>query len=134
MNECEIYINNIEKNLSEFYNFPKNGTYFIKFKFNILLSSTKKMFFNCDSIKSFDLSNFNTQNVRNMRDMFSGCNFLTNINLSNFNTQNARKMSYMFNGCNSLTNLNLSNINTQSVKSMRGMFNGCNSLTKKYTL
>ena len=39
--------------------------------------------------------------------MFSECSSLTNINLSNFNTQNVKDMIGMFSGCSSLTNINL---------------------------
>ena len=46
------------------------------------------MFFACDSITSLDLSNFDTQNVTNMKYMFSGCISLSSLDLSNFNTQN----------------------------------------------
>ena len=37
-----------------------------------------------------------------MIEMFRGCISLTNINLSNFNTQNVKDMSDMFRRCNSL--------------------------------
>ena len=40
---------------------------------------------------------------------------LTNINLSNFNTNNVKDMSFMFYECSSLTNINLSNFNTINV-------------------
>ena len=42
------------------------------------------MFYECNSLKNIDLSNFNTQNVINMSRMFYGCKSLTNIDLSNF--------------------------------------------------
>ena len=49
MNEyCEIYINNIKIKFNEFYCFPKNGVYSIKYKFNKLLDSTRGMFKDCD--------------------------------------------------------------------------------------
>ena len=48
----------------------------------------RSMFYNCNSLKSLDLSNFNTQNVAYMSDMFYNCNSLTSLDLLNFNTQN----------------------------------------------
>ena len=103
MNEyCEIYVNNIKIEFNEYYNFPKNGVYSIKYKFSKLLSSTREIFFKCYDIKSLDLSSFNTQNVIYMSGMFRGCNSLTNLNLSSFNTQNVTNMSDMFEECNSL--------------------------------
>ena len=67
------------------------------------------MFYECSSLTSINLSNFNTQNVTNMSHMFCDCYSLTNLDLSNFNTQHVTNMSHMFSGCSSLTNLNLSN-------------------------
>ena len=57
------------------------------------------MFYNCSSLTNLDLSNFNTQNVKNMNTMFYNCSSLTNLDLSNFNTQNVKNMSYMFFNC-----------------------------------
>ena len=42
-----------------------------------------------------------------MNGMFWNCNSLSNLNLSNFNTQNVKNMSYMFGGCNSIDKSNL---------------------------
>ena len=42
-----------------------------------------------------------------MGGMFYGCNSLTNLNLSNFNTQNVTDMRWMFNGCDSLKKQNI---------------------------
>ena len=39
--------------------------------------------------------------------MFYGCNSLTNINLSNFNTQNVTNMRCMFSECKSLKKQNV---------------------------
>ena len=41
------------------------------------------MFYDCKTISSIDLSNFNTQNVINMKSMFYGCKSLSSIDLSN---------------------------------------------------
>jgi surface protein len=39
------------------------------------------MFYECNSLKNVDLSNFNTQNVNNMYGMFCGCNSLKKNNV-----------------------------------------------------
>ena len=54
------------------------------------------MFYNCSSLTSLNLSNFNTNNVTNMKDMFSYCSSLTSLNLSYFNTNNVSDMEGMF--------------------------------------
>ena len=45
-----------------------------------------------------------------MESMFSDCNSLSSIDLSNFNTQNVTNMRYMFDDCNSLIYKILSNV------------------------
>ena len=39
------------------------------------------MFFECNSLKNIDLSNFNTQNVTNMEGIFDGYNSLKKNNI-----------------------------------------------------
>ena len=99
------------------------------------------MFFNCSSITSLDVSNFNTSLVTDMIGMFSGCSSITSLDVSNFNTSHVIRMggdlySYvyendggMFSNCSSLTSLDLSNFNTSRVINMKYMFYGCSSLT-----
>ena len=60
------------------------------------------MFYGCESLTNLDLSNFNTNYVKNMMSMFDGCSSLINIDLSNFNTNKVKDMSDMFKGCSSL--------------------------------
>ena len=57
------------------------------------------MFYECLLLKEINFSNFNTQNVANMRFMFYGCSSLKELNLSNFNTNNVTNMNSMFYGC-----------------------------------
>ena len=80
------------------------------------------------SIKKLDLSNFKTDNVKNMSGMFNGCYFLEELDLSNFNTNNVTNMSGMFKGCQQLKELNISNFNTNNVTNMKEMFYNCSSL------
>ena len=58
--------------------------------------------------------------------MFSYCSSLISLNLSNFKTNNVKDMSYMFYNCSKLTSLNLSNFNTNNVKEIFSIFNGLN--------
>ena len=57
------------------------------------------MFTGCSSLKELNLSNFNTNNVTDMRYMFDGCSLLKELNLYNFNTNNVTNMYRMFFGC-----------------------------------
>ena len=67
------------------------------------------MFYNCFSLTSLNLSNFNTSNVTDMEGMFYGCSSLTSLNLSNFNTSKVTNIYNMFDGCSSLEYINLKN-------------------------
>ena len=57
-----------------------------KFIFNKLLTSTNSMFCECSSLKSIDLSSFNTTNVKDMKYMFYDCSSLKkeNVKISNY--------------------------------------------------
>jgi len=114
------------------------------FRFEITTSSIKKldlsnfktdnvknmsgMFNGCSFLEELDLSNFNTNNVTNMSGMFKGCQQLKELYISNFNTNNVTNMSSMFFLCHSLKGLDLSNFNTNNVTNMKEMFYGCSSL------
>lgn len=67
-----------------------------------------------------------TENVTTMDNMFYGCNRITNFNLSEYNTSNVTNMSYMFYSSSAvkIRHLDLSNFNTSKVTNMRDMFNG----------
>ena len=58
------------------------------------------MFYDCSSLTSLNLSNFNTNNVTNMDSMFYNCSSLTSLILTNFNTINVINMSNMFHKLN----------------------------------
>ena len=57
------------------------------------------MFSRCSSLIDLNLTNFNTNNVINMRFMFYGCSSLKELNLNNFNTDNVIYIDKMFSGC-----------------------------------
>lgn len=87
------------------------------------------MFYNCKSLTSLDLKDFDTHNVLGMSYMFFGCNNLTYLNVSSFDTSNVENMMWMFAGCWKLTNLSVSNFDMHSVRTMLGMFSSCKGLT-----
>ena len=98
---CEIFINDKKIDFTYNFDFKKVGIYKIKYVFKNLLNSTNFMFYNCKSLISLDLSNFNTQNVTNMSYMFFDCNSLLSLDLSNFRTKNVKDMHSIFYDCNS---------------------------------
>jgi len=128
-NNCEIMVNGKLIPFSYVYKFNKKGKYTIKYIFKKNMTKTNYMFYKCSFLTNIDLSNFNTNNAKDMSYMFSRCSSLIYINLFNFNTNNVKDMSYMFYKCSSLTNIDLSNFNTNNVTNMSYMFCGCSSLT-----
>ena len=100
----------------------------VRFKFKKVLINTSYMFYNCSSLKSIDLSLFNTINVINMSSIFKKCSSLESINLSSFYTTNVTNMREMFSYCSSLKLIDLSSFNTSNVTDMHSMFYSCSSL------
>ena len=90
------------------------------------------MFYGCSSLKSLDLSSFNTSSVTSMRGMFLYDNALTSINLSSFDTSKVTNMGDMFEYCDNLTVLDLSSFDTSNVKIMYYMFNRNKNLKTIY--
>ena len=124
----EIYVNDKKIKFDYKYKIIDSNEINVKFKFKKLLTNTNYMFDGCSSLKSIDLSSFNTNNVNNMSNMFSWCSSLEYIDLSSFNTNNVNNMSNMFSWCFSLKSIDLSSFNTSNVNDMKGMFCGCSSL------
>lgn len=93
------------------------------------VTSLYSLFKDCTLVKSLDLSNFDTINVKNMRLMFNGSTSLTSINLTSFNTSNVTDMVGMFQSLYAMTSIDLSILDTSNVKLMSYMFGGCTSLT-----
>ena len=90
----------------------------------------REMFNGCSSLRSIDLSHFNTANVSSMYGVFKSCSSLTSLDLSNFNTANVNSMRSMFEGCTNLATLTLSSyFTTTNVTDMGYMFKGCEELT-----
>ena len=66
-----------------------------------------------------------------MRSMFNGCWSLQKLNLTNFNTNNVINMKDMFCECSSLKEIpDISKWNTNNVEDMSGIFCNCSSLKK----
>ena len=58
----------------------------------------EKMFYNCSSITSLDLSNFDTSLVTNMISMFEDCINLNYINIKFFTEADSLDINNMFKG------------------------------------
>ena len=57
------------------------------------------MFYECESLKSLDVSGFDTSNIVDMPYMLYKCGSVESLDLSNFYTFNVVDMSYMLSYC-----------------------------------
>ena len=124
----ELYVNDIKMKFGFRLKVNNSREIKVKFKFKTKLTTTSYMFYKCSSLKSIDLSSFNTSNVTDMGYMFSNCSSLESINLSSLNTTNVTDMSCLFSNCSSLKLVDLSSFNTTHVTDMRNIFYQCSSL------
>lgn len=92
------------------------------------VQSLANMFYNCYSLKQINISNFDTRKVGNMFGVFFNCRNLESIDLSSFDTRKLNEMSKMFYG-SGITSIDISNFNTENVRSFIDLFNGCKNLT-----
>lgn len=92
------------------------------------VTTTDHMFYYCDSLRTLDLSNFDTSNVTNMYYMFGQCAVMNNLNVSNFDTSKVTNMASMFYYCQTIQNLDLSSFDTSNVNSISSIFSACSKL------
>ena len=94
-------------------------------------SNVKSMngaFMDCTNLETLDLGGLNTSNVENMSCMFEECNELRSLDVSSFDTSKVKDMSNMFIYCSSLKSLDVSNFDTSNAEHMQSMFSNCTSL------
>ena len=89
------------------------------------------LFKDCSSLKSLDLSSFNTSNTKYMDLAFYNCTSLTSLEISTFSTTRANSISQMFYLCTSLTSLYLPLFDTREIADygIDSVFYGCTNLT-----
>lgn len=93
------------------------------------VTSMFAMFNSCTSLESLDLSSFNASNVTTMMVMFGNCPSLKSLTFSSrLDTSNVENMRLLFAGCKALNALDISGFNTSKVTDMSGMFSNCTSL------
>jgi len=108
-----------------------NKTFTIKLKEIETAINLNYIFNDCSNLISVEnLSNWNMNNITEMKAAFSGCSSLVNLSdISKWKMSNVTDISSMFNGCISLTDLpNISIWDTQNMTNMKELFCGCKSL------
>ena len=87
---------NTQYTMFTYYIFTNEINQEVIIKWNKIINNMHKMFYQCNSITSLDLSAFNSSLVIDMSYMLSGCASLISLNLTNFYTSSVTDMSYMF--------------------------------------
>jgi len=90
----EIKINGKIIDFTYDYKFNKEGKYIIEYSFKNNLTKTCFMFYECYKLININLSNFNTQNVTNMRGMFLACRSLKKENIITNDEKILQQISY----------------------------------------
>lgn len=90
------------------------------------LTNMVQMFYNCKALTTLDdISELNTEDVRDMSRMFDGCRKLNNVDLTNFNTTKVTSMDAMFRYCDKLTSVDLSSFKTANTTNISTIFHIC---------
>ena len=150
----EFYINKIK--VRDIYNFIKIKIK-IKIKFLDIIDNIDSIFEGCESLYKSQISKFNTQYLKSLKQLFYKCTSLISIDdiskwninkvnnisglfynccnlkslpdISKWNTNNISDMSYLFYNCSSLQPLpDISKWNTSNVKNMYALLSKCSSL------
>ena len=97
---------------------------------NVAPTNMSSWFYECNHLKSADLSALDTSKVTAMNSMFSECRVLTELmGISSWDVRQVQRMNSLFYRCYELTSLDISGWNTSSVTDMNGMFSQCTKLT-----
>ena len=81
------------------------------------------MFYNCESLKSIDLSSLNINNITDMSYMLSNCHNLETIDLSSLNINQNININGILNHCQSLKLIKLSAFNINNIIDVNRLFN-----------
>lgn len=115
--DCEIFLDKGE-NMINAVDYPELSSGFL--------------FDNEEDIIKFDLSNFDSSKLEDMKGLFAGCVNLVNINLHGIKTTHITDMSGLFSMCESLRTLDFTDIDTSNVVDMCDMFYGCRSIKRLF--
>ena len=95
------------------------------------MTNMDQVFAGCTALKSLDLTNINTSNVKTFYGMFTNCYSLTELDLTHMNTSKVTTLQYMFYNCEALTVIKgLEDFDVSNVTSMYELFYYCESLTR----
>jgi len=110
----------------ETISFPEN--------FGASCTNMGSMFYQCEQLKSADLTNLNTQSATTLAGLFFQCVSLENVVFpETFDTTNVTNMFRMFALCSSLKEVDISSFTINSDTNVGGMFMSCDALVVIHT-
>ena len=88
------------------------------------------MFWQCQGLTSINLTNFDTSEVKNMKQIFYGCKNLTILDLTSFDTNKVTETERLFYNCTKLNTIyvNTLKLNMSNVTNSKNMFYGCKAI------
>lgn len=85
---------------------------------------------NLMALETLDVSNWDTSSVTDMAGMFQRCPNLQILEVGSWDTGNVTSLQNTFKGCSKLTNLDVGNWDTSNVTNMSATFSDCSSLVE----
>jgi surface protein len=101
---CHIYFDNSSEEIHRNYLEKDEKVETIKIIIDNPITSFRRLFYECDFVVSVFFKKFNRKNITDMSDMFrfGPISYIEKLDLTNFKTDNVKNMSGMFSGCFSL--------------------------------
>lgn len=87
------------------------------------------LFYDCNSLTTYDLSGVNWSNITKLEYAFYRCSSLSIIDLSNLNLENITTLQATFFGCSQATEIKLPNILMNNLTTVGSLFANCSNLT-----
>ena len=94
------------------------------------VSNLNTLFDSCRSLRSVDVSAWDTSSVAKMESVFRDCALLTSLDVSSWDTSNVDTFYNLFFGCTSLREIDVHSWDTSKVTRMDSMFAGCEALRR----
>ena len=105
-----------------------SGKFEFLISFNVLLTTVSELFKGCRNLVEIDLSNLESENIKDLNSTFENCENLEIANLSLKNGTNVNSMANSFSGCSNLKEVDLTNLKPKYNISLQFMFKDCINL------
>ncbi|MDO5133374.1 MAG: BspA family leucine-rich repeat surface protein, partial [Eubacteriales bacterium] len=94
------------------------------------ITSVHGVFYDCKSLKKLDVTTWDTSKMGDMSALFRNCENLEEVDVSGFDVSSTYHFGSVFRECRKLTNIDVSSWDTSGGQVFGGMFSGCTGLTE----